>query len=129
MTRSYINPSDVLNRAVRAGLPTGIEEFEGTLWAKNGAMLAVSPTRRSFRWVVTEADCMTDHEFAPSKFEDALAALVSVGSLPVPADEPEPVPATQPATRKVFTDAEFNAFLDDLFAPDVAAPAMQPVTP
>lgn len=79
MARYYVSPSETLNRAVRAGLPAGIEESGNALWAKNGAMLTADPYGRSFRWVVTEADCATDHEFPPSKFGEALAALVALG--------------------------------------------------
>lgn len=115
MARYYVSPSDTINRAIRAGLPEGIEESGNALWAKNGAMLAVFPTRRSFRWVVTEADCMTDHEFAPSRFADALAALVSVGSLPVPATEvKEPAPVT-PTAQNTGSLLDGEALLKELF--------------
>lgn len=112
MTRHYVSPSEVLNRAIRAGLPDGIEESGNALWAKNGAMLAVSPTHRSFRWVVTEADCMTDHEFAPSRFADALAALVELGSVPVPAEEPE---QTAPVAPSNLGTLDGDALLKELF--------------
>lgn len=110
-----ISPCDTIGQAIRAGLPEGIEESGNALWAKNGAMLAVFPTRRSFRWVVTEADCMTDHEFAPSRFADALAALVELGNLPAPADEVKVPEQTAPVTPSNLGTLDGDALLKELF--------------
>lgn len=118
MPRPYISPSDTIGRAVKAGLPEGIEYGAHALWTKQGDMLSADLTynNRSFRWVVTDRD-MNDQEFAPSKFKDALAALAALGNTPVPAPEPAPAPAPEPertAAQKAAVDTLFEELYGSL---------------
>ena len=118
MARYYVSPSETLNRAVKAGLPEGIDFAHHTLWTRQGDMLSADLTHdnRSFRWVVTDRD-MNDQEFAPGKFNDALAALVSLGDTPVPAPEP----AAKPIAESMASsgDTLFEELFGYLTAPAV----------
>ena len=108
------SPSDTLSRAVKAGLPDGIDFAHHTLWTKQGDMLTADLTynNRSFRWVVTDRDMMNDQEFPPSRFQDALGALVALSNIPVPT--PEAAPAPKPE-RTVAQKAAVDALFEELY--------------
>jgi hypothetical protein len=114
MPRPYVSPAYVIGRAIKAGLPEGIEYGANALWTRQGDMLSADLTynNRSFRWVVTDRD-MNDQEFTPSKFKDALAALVALANTPVAAPEPEPTVTQKPVT---FTDPLFEELYGSLVA-------------
>jgi hypothetical protein len=121
MPRPYISPSDTINRAVKAGLPEGVEYRANALWTRQGDMLTADSTynNRSFRWVVTDRDMVNDQEFTPSKFKDALAALTVLASTPVAVPEPIPAPVPEPertAAQKAAVDTLFEELYGSLVA-------------
>jgi len=117
----YISPCDTLSRAVKAGLPDGIEYGANALWTRQGDMLSADLTynNRSFRWVVTDRD-MNDQEFYPSRFQDALAALVALSNLPISSPEVTPDPELK-EVKTTVTDTAYEKMLEELFGVSLAA--------
>lgn len=72
-------PSCMISAAIRKGLPAGVEWSESALAFFKGAdhMLTAEPTRRGFRWCLSDLVECEDRYFPASSLGVALNALAA----------------------------------------------------